>query len=115
MQQSEHQEQVAVVQWFRIAHPKLIMFAIPNAAKRSPQLANYMKAEGMLPGVSDLFLLKANKTHHGLFIEMKSAKGKLTEQQEYFIEQAMAQDYATAVCFSFEQAQATIEKYLHDV
>ena len=51
MQQNEHYEQAAVIQWFRMAYPKLIMFAIPNAAKRSPQLANYMKAEGLLAGV----------------------------------------------------------------
>ena len=91
MQQNEHYEQSAVIQWFRLAYPKLIIFAIPNAAKRSPQLANYMKAEGMLAGVADLFLMKPSKTHHGLFIEMKSKTGKLTDQQKYFLEQAKAQ------------------------
>lgn len=115
MQQNEHYEQSAVIQWFRLAYPKLIMFAIPNAAKRSPQLANYMKAEGMLAGVADLFLMKPSKTHHGLFIEMKSKTGKLTDQQKYFLEQAKAQGYAASVCFSFEEAQAAITNYLHDV
>ena len=115
MQQNEHYEQSAVIQWFRLAYPKLIIFAIPNAAKRSPQLANYMKAEGMLAGVADLFLMKPSKTHHGLFIEMKSKTGKLTDQQKYFLEQAKAQGYATCVCFSFEEAQAVITNYLQDV
>jgi len=115
MQQSEHQEQVAVIQWFRMAYPKLIMFAIPNAAKRSPQLASYMKAEGMLAGVSDLFLMKPNKTHHGLFVEMKSKAGKVSDQQEYFIGMAKANGYAACVCYSFDEAQAAITNYLHDV
>lgn len=112
---SEHQIQVALFQWMRISNPKTIMFSIPNAAKRSPQLANYMKAEGMLAGVSDIFLMKPNKKYHGMFIELKSAKGKLTDQQKYFLEQAKAQGYATCVCFSFEEAQAAITNYLHDV
>jgi|FreactcultureFD7_1027221.scaffolds.fasta_scaffold08444_4 hypothetical protein len=112
---NEHQEQVALIHWFRLAHPKLIMFAIPNAAKRSPGLAAYMKAEGLVAGVSDLFLMKPNKQHHGLFIEMKAAKGKVSEQQEYFVQQAQLQGYAACVCFGFEQAQSTIENYLRDV
>lgn len=112
---NEHQEQSAVIQWFRVAYPRLIMFAIPNAAKRSPQLANYMKAEGMLAGVADLFLMKPSGKYHGMFIEMKAPKGLVSEKQEYFLEQARKQGYATCVCYGFEQAQAEITKYLQNV
>ena len=112
---NEHSEQVAVIQWFRIAYPRLILFAIPNAAKRSPQLANYMKAEGMLAGVADLFLMKPNSKHHGMFIEMKAEKGLVSEKQEYFLQQARHFGYHAVVCKSFESAQAEIIKYLRDV
>lgn len=112
--QNEHLEQVAVITWFRAQFPKLIMFAIPNAAKRSPQLANYMKAEGMLAGVADLFLMKPNSKYHGLFIEMKAEKGLVSEKQEYFLQQARHFGYQAVVCKGFEQAQAEIIKYLRD-
>ena len=41
-----------------------VLFAIPNAARRSARNGAYMKDEGMLPGVSDLILLKSNR-HYG--------------------------------------------------
>jgi hypothetical protein len=115
MQQSEHQIQVAVVTWFRMQFPKLILFAIPNGGMRNIGTAIKLKNEGVLAGVADLFLMSPNKMHHGLFIEMKAAKGKVSDQQKYFLEQAQAKGYATCVCHSFDEAQAIINKYLHDV
>ena len=112
---SEHDEQVAVIQWFRLCYPKLILFAIPNGGVRHIGTAIKLKAEGALAGVPDLFLMAANKTHHGLFIEMKAAKGKVSEQQKYFIEQAKAQGYEACVCYGFEQAKDVINNYLHNI
>lgn len=112
---NEHQIQVAVVTWFRLQHPKLILFAIPNGGMRNIGTAVKLKSEGVLAGVADLFLMSPNINHHGLFIEMKVAKGKVSEQQKYFLEQAKAQGYAACVCYSFEEAQAAINNYLHNV
>jgi hypothetical protein len=112
---NEHQIQVAVVQWFRLCYPRLIMFAIPNGGMRNIGTAIKLKNEGVIAGISDLFLMSPNKTHHGMFIELKSAKGKLSEQQKYFLEQAKAKGYAACVCYSFEEAQAAINNYLHNV
>jgi hypothetical protein len=112
---NEHQIQVAVITWFRLQHPKLIMFAIPNGGMRNIGTAIKLKNEGVLAGVADLFLMSPNATSHGLFIEMKAAKGKLSNQQKYFLEQAKTSGYATCVCYSFEEAQAAITNYLHNV
>jgi hypothetical protein len=114
MKITEHQIQSALFQWFKIQHPKLIMFAIPNAAKRSFAQASYMKAEGLISGIADIFLMCANKTHHGLFIELKSAKGKLSEQQAYFLEQAKERGYQAIVCYSFDEAKTAITNYLQE-
>ena len=111
---TEHQEQVAVVQWFRLAYPKLIIFSIPNGGVRNIGTAVKLKSEGVLAGVADLFLMQPNIHHHGMFIEMKAAKGKVSEQQKYFLEQAKAKGYAACVCYSFEEAQAAITNYLRD-
>jgi hypothetical protein len=112
---NEHQTQVAVITWFRMQYPKLIMFAIPNGGVRNIVTAVKLKSEGVLAGVADLFLMKANTKYHGLFIEMKAPKGKVSDQQKYFIEQAKAQGYAACVCFGFDEAQAAINNYLRDV
>jgi hypothetical protein len=74
-----------------------------------------MKQEGLLSGVSDLFLMKANKHFYGLFIEMKARGGKVSDQQRYFIEQAIANGYAAYVCYGFDDAQTVILEYLRDV
>ena len=112
---NEHQIQVAVITWFRLQYPKLIMFAIPNGGVRNIGTAVKLKNEGVLAGVADLFLMSPNATSHGLFIEMKAAKGKVSDQQKYFLEQAKAQGYSTCVCHSFDEAQAAILCYLRNV
>jgi hypothetical protein len=112
MKRTEHQEQVALFQWMRMQHPKITIFAIPNAAKRSPQLANYMKSEGLMAGVADIFLMKAVGKYHGLFIEMKSQSGTVSDSQKKFLDKADAEGYATCVCYSYEEAKEIVEKYL---
>ena len=57
---SEHDEQVALFQWMRLheaQYPELkFAFAIPNGTRTTPRVAARMKAEGVLKGVSDIFL-----------------------------------------------------------
>ena len=67
---TEHQEQVAFVKWFRMQYPKVRIFAVPNAAARTPQLAAYLKAEGLTAGVQDLWIPEWR-----VCIEMKRIKG----------------------------------------
>lgn len=74
---SEHQEQVAFVKWFRHQHPKVRIFAIPNAAKRSYELAAYLKAEGMDTGVPDLYIPEWKQ-----WIEFKRIKGSIISDDQ---------------------------------
>ena len=73
---SEHSEQVAFVQWFRLQFPGILVFSIPNGsylagdiAARARQVAR-LKAEGMVAGVPDLEIPEWN-----LYIEMKRQRG----------------------------------------
>jgi len=82
---SEHQIQslfFKLVSLHERTYPMLkIMFAVPNAAKRSMSLAAMLKAEGMRSGVPDVVFPYYNGKYHGLALEFKSAKGKPTENQ----------------------------------
>ena len=109
---TEHQIQVMLFKWFKLQYPKLIMFAIPNAAKRSFAQANYMKAEGLIAGVSDIFLMCPKGGWHGLFIELKSEKGKLQPNQVEFMGRATLLGYMSVVCYGFEEAKDLITEYL---
>lgn len=117
---TEHQEQVAVIQWFRLQHKKYAkcLFSIPNGAHLAGDARlraikmNAMKAEGLLPGVSDLMLIVPKAGWHGLFIEMKSKDGHLSEAQKEFMGAATLMGYQSVVCYGFEDAKEAITNYL---
>jgi len=110
------------VAWFRAQYPEIVIFAIPNAAKRSFALAARMRKEGMVSGIPDLFIAKAilrcnygkcGKIYHGLFIELKRSKSeKPTDNQVYYLQKLKEAGYQTAVCHSFEEFQQTVNDYL---
>lgn len=107
------------VAWFRAQYPEIIIFAIPNAAKRSFALAARMRKEGMVSGIPDLFIAKARiykvslAFDCGLFIEMKRDKSeKPTFNQTYYLEKLKEAGYKTAVCHSFEEFRITVNDYL---
>lgn len=111
----EHLEQVAVIQWFRLQYPRYskCLWAIPNGGIRHIRTAIKLKKEGVLSGVSDLFLMIPKGTKHGLFIEMKSKDGKLSESQKEFIGTATIMGYQAETCYGFEPAKKIITDYLH--
>ena len=111
---SEHDEQKAVVQWFRLQYPQYawLLFSTPNGGARHPAVAGKLKAEGVRAGVFDLFLMIARRGAHGLWIEMKTEKGVLSEHQKRFQADAIAQGYAAVVCYGFDMARGAIEEYL---
>lgn len=67
---TEHEEQREYVRWFRKSYPDVRIMAIPNGGARSQATAGRLKAEGVSPGVPDLFI-----PAWGLWVEMKRAKG----------------------------------------
>ena len=121
MKSREHEAQAAVIRWARsmeLILPSLaLLFAIPNAAKRSPGLAAMMKAEGLKSGVPDLFLPvptadDAGNWQHGLFIEMKIRPNRVTENQAGWIMDLRNQGYRVGICWSAVEAIEVLKSYL---
>lgn len=114
---SEHVHQCAVIKWAQGQHwlglmPGInLLFAIPNGGQRKPGVAGKLRAEGVKAGVSDLFLPVARRGFHGLFLEMKSEKGKPTELQMEFQLAVEDQGYCASVAFSASDAITIIEWY----
>lgn len=125
---TEHAEQVEVVRWCREMaargdHPWLgNIFAIANGAKlpygkskkgkRFAPQALRLLAEGMLPGVSDLFLPVPSQGFHGLFIELKVGYNRPTPEQKNFMQAMNAMGYLATACWGSEMAIRTIRLYL---
>ena len=118
---TEHAEQVTVIDWcfaMTRTYPELdLIFAIPNGAmlgggRLGAIRANALKAEGLRPGVCDLFLPAPRGKWHGMFIEMKTQIGKLSDNQKEFIARVEEQGYYTAVCYGADEAIEQLKFYL---
>jgi hypothetical protein len=116
---SESSEQIAVVQWFRLQYPKYRLISIPNGqmigGKNKYALIAKYKAEGLTPGVSDLFLCVPKNGYGGLWLEMK-ARGKgesdLSPDQRLWLSDMDKIGYRAEWAAGFEQAKGIIEDYL---
>ncbi len=113
---NEHKEQKALFDWAALAvgvHPELaLMFAIPNGGYRNKVTAARMKAEGVKAGVPDICLPVARNGYHGLWIEMKSAEGRMKKHQRAFCQRLAGHGYRVVVCWSWDAARREIESYL---
>ena len=118
MKRDEHNEQVALINWWSLAHykfnqPEFVLFAIPNGGNRSAITGKILKSEGVRAGVPDLFLAVQKGEFNGLFIEMKKEKGgKVSESQRKMINCLTNNGYKAAVCNGFLEAVDVIEMYM---
>ena len=113
---SEHQEQVALMQWARLAEgkwPELrLLHAIPNGGWRHPAVAKGLKAEGVKPGVPDLDLPVPRGNYCGLRIELKAKGGKATTEQRWWLDELASAGHRTEICVGWEAARDVIVDYL---
>ena len=110
---TEHQEQCMLFEWAAWRPELHLMHTIPNGGKRDIRTAAKLKAEGVKPGVPDIFLPVPRGGKHGLYIELKRRKGgTLSAAQEAWIRALTAQGYVCCVCHGWEAARAEIERYM---
>ena len=116
---SEHDEQKAVIDWWRKAHgtyqlPELALFSVPNGSFLGSSYfsAAKLKSEGLRRGALDLILAKPNRKYHGLFIEMKAGDNTASEDQKAFIAYLNGAGYLACVHWGAESAIEEIKSYL---
>ena len=117
MRHAESALQSSCVQWFRMQYPKLALhlFAIGNGVPANARQGAIRKREGSVPGVADLFLMVPSGDLHGLFIEMKTPTGTVSQAQKEFRERATDAGYVHCTCRSIEQFQTVIRTWLKSV
>jgi VRR-NUC domain len=103
-------------QWARTKYPDLdLLFCVPNGVPlHGPQrfaIVNWMKAQGLKPGVPDICLPVARGGYFSKWLEMKVRGGKLSPFQEIWIDNLRRAGASVSVCESFEQAVADLEVY----
>lgn len=116
---SETEHQKLCVEYARKAGWGHLLIMIPNgtqlagdAAARARYMAS-LKAMGLQPGASDLFLAWPAGPYHGAWFEMKRVKGKnASPEQMAFLLNVSKQGYYTDVCFGFDQWVTSVANYL---
>ena len=102
--ESEHLQQVRLVSWFRRSYPGVRVFAIPNGGHRGASQGAALKAEGVTPGVPDLFV-----PEWLLWVEMKrEAGGIVSPVQRDWIQYLEGIGHRVIIGHGFEDAKRQI-------
>ncbi len=114
---SLHPEQVDhinLVNWFHHSYPELAddFHHIANERKCSLMQGRLLKRMGVKAGVLDFHLAIPSKIYHGLWLELKVGKGKLSKDQISFIERKNARGYFATMANGFEHSKQIINSYL---
>jgi hypothetical protein len=98
-----------LVQWFRRTFDEDIIFSIPNGGGRTISQGALLKATGVLKGVPDLFVPSKK-----LFIEVKTEKGKLSDDQKTIILKLTNYCYRCVVCYGLEDCIKQTEELMNE-
>lgn len=114
MRHIEDSLQKSCVQWFSLQYREYakLLHHSPNGGKRNAIEAAKFKAMGVRAGFPDLALYIARQGYHGLFIELKTAKGRQSDHQKYYQCVLEEQGYRYEVVRSLEEFQNLINDYL---
>lgn len=99
---SEIQIQAGFRARLRYVAPAVSCVAIPNAAKRTQWAAHRAKQEGLATGFPDVMLLAPGGKIG--FLEFKSAKGRLSDNQREWIERLDVRGFPVRVVRSIDEA-----------
>lgn len=101
------------ISWHLSTSPELLaVFHVANERKTSAYAGARLKRKGVRPGVPDVLGLIPTKDYHGLMIEFKSEKGKLTEKQESMLKLFHALGYCVRLARSADEAVSILKNYL---
>lgn len=115
---TEAQHQANVIKWsqqpsIRAKWPELaLLHHIPNGGTRDAIEGKHLKQQGVKAGVPDLCLPVARGQYHGLYMEMKTETGRMSDAQEWWGKHLAAQGYFWEVCHGWQSAVRVLEWYL---
>lgn len=113
---NESKIQAAFHKYMRLRYPDVMAFSIPNgffAGKNGVAHAVRMKAEGMMKGVPDYWIIGRSYTgmYAGLVIEFKAGTNKPSQEQKDYLEYLSANGFRAIVCYSANEAMYEVDQY----
>ena len=112
MKNEEALIQEAVINYINAQYPGTLYCASAGGVRTSMKQAIKMKRTGYVKGFPDIFIYEPKGQWHGLAIEMKTAKGVMSQHQKEWQNELIKRGYIAVTCKSFDQAQIIIDEYL---
>ena len=109
---SEERLQTEVINWIKEKHPNVRYCASLGGIYTGPRQAIKAKRTGYSRGFPDLQICEARGGKFGLFIEVKTIKGRATEAQKEWIEDLNLRGYHAEICKGLPLVIKCIENYL---
>ena len=112
----EHEIQAVFIRWVRLAEKTdwrlKLLFAVPNAGRRTRAEAAWMLAEGLRAGVPDIMLPYPSGPFCGLAIEFKVPGKPTSEKQDEYIDLLLDASWLVVICTDSEAAIRTVKNYM---
>lgn len=91
---------------------KVPHYAIPNGGYRLDREAVSLKRQGVSAGVPDICVPVSRGKFHGLYVEVKSTHGKLSNRQIEWCDLLRQEGYEVCVGYDIDECILFTEKYL---
>ena len=104
--------QMHVVNYIRMQYPKARFCASLGGIRTSISQARKAKKTGYWAGFPDLQICEPNHLYHGLFIEIKTEKGRATASQKQWIKALNERGYKAIICKGFSECKEQLDNYL---
>ena len=115
MNREEHNIQSAFFEMVDLYAQKdaryLNIHAVPNGGARDVRTGYALKCEGVRRGVPDVYVMVPSGGWHGMTIEFKSKKGKLSDEQKSWAERLARNGYAVIIARDAVQAMHAVKMY----
>lgn len=117
MRHDEDSLQIACVRWFSMQYPQYapLLHHSPNGGWRNLREAARFKAMGTKAGFPDLFFCYPTGSVNGLFIELKTAKGRQSEAQKRWEDACTRVWYLYKIVRSFDEFVEVMTEYMNSI
>lgn len=111
---NETNEQKQLIQWTRTDPRYQYLFHIPNESVGGTGWLVRNRQMGVKSGVPDLFYPIPLNGYHGMFIEMKTEKGRPSQEQQKWISALETFGYKCVVAHGWEEAKEALMEYVEE-
>jgi len=110
---TESQIQRMLVQYIKLKHPELwqVCTSVPHGGYRLKSEAARLKAEGVHAGYPDMLIDKPQGRYHGMRLEVKTLRGRLSDKQVAFLRCLNMYGYFACVGYGVDACIHLIELY----